>query len=748
MAETKRTILLEYDVVTKKLVDENGKAIKSIKQLSEAYKQQAEAAQKMGDVEGENSKIVFGSISHIRNQISVLKKQRESTVIGSKEFENLTLKIENLNKNLKQATSATVAQAEAQEQVGQSTKELAKLQENQARSAGLAGAAAFELGRTISDLPFGLVAISNNISQLGTLFAALVANAGGVSKALGFLKQQLIGPSGILIGFQVVVAAVTAITRAMDKAEKSVNKLAEAEAAAATNLKFLREAINSTSLSYEDANALIEDANAKYDGLNLRLGDNFQLTNDSKTALDDLILSMERAAKAKAALTLVEELYKEQIEEQIFLEKLRTDSFGGLKGLIEGIKTGLAGGIVAPGLGKALRIDAAEARLENVQDRINEIITTVGKEGLADMIFDGIGPKKADEDDGGRMNFIFATKEELEAIKDSIKGTTRFINLQIARLEEQRDTYARTTEEIKKYNDQIDILQGQLRILQEGRPLKVSELLAPEPKGVFKADILEQIAASVPTDEEVSEYLKAKVSGDTTKAIIDAMLAKIDSAEQMANRFQMLSRISDAFNDVLQAQADREIAIEQNKTTALNDQLRTRLANEQLSAEERDKINQQISRNDAELVKKQNEIAKKQFERDKALKIVTAIGDTASASLRAYASQINPLDPTSIGRAQVAAAITAAFGLAQIAAISRTKYTEKALPSPNLVATGGGQGQQSSPSFNVVGTSQRNQLAEAVELAMSKQPVKAYVVSSDVTTAQQLERNIVEGASI
>ena len=51
------------------------------------------------------------------------------------------------------------------------------------------------------------------------------------------------------------------------------------------------------------------------------------------------------------------------------------------------------------------------------------------------------------------------------------------------------------------------------------------------------------------------------------------------------------------------------------------------------------------------------------------------------------------------------------------------------------------------PSFNVVGAAPENQLAQAIG-EDNKQPIKAFVVSNDVTNAQALDRNIVEGASI
>jgi len=53
----------------------------------------------------------------------------------------------------------------------------------------------------------------------------------------------------------------------------------------------------------------------------------------------------------------------------------------------------------------------------------------------------------------------------------------------------------------------------------------------------------------------------------------------------------------------------------------------------------------------------------------------------------------------------------------------------------------------SPPAFNIVGASGTNQLAEAIG-GQSQQPVRAYVVSNDVTTSQSLDRNIVQGATI
>lgn len=71
-----------------------------------------------------------------------------------------------------------------------------------------------------------------------------------------------------------------------------------------------------------------------------------------------------------------------------------------------------------------------------------------------------------------------------------------------------------------------------------------------------------------------------------------------------------------------------------------------------------------------------------------------------------------------------------------------------AAPSPGPVGGGGGGSAASTPpSFNVVGASSTNQLAQTIGNQQNT-PVQAYVVSNDVTTAQALDRNIIRGASL
>jgi len=82
----------------------------------------------------------------------------------------------------------------------------------------------------------------------------------------------------------------------------------------------------------------------------------------------------------------------------------------------------------------------------------------------------------------------------------------------------------------------------------------------------------------------------------------------------------------------------------------------------------------------------------------------------------------------------------------QIAATAKGLSALKAGGAPasgSISDGGGGGGGVMSPSFNVVGNSGMNQLAQ-----IQQQPIQAYVVSGEVTSAQALDRNRIKNATL
>jgi len=126
----------------------------------------------------------------------------------------------------------------------------------------------------------------------------------------------------------------------------------------------------------------------------------------------------------------------------------------------------------------------------------------------------------------------------------------------------------------------------------------------------------------------------------------------------------------------------------------------------------------------------------------KGLAIVQAIRDTFAGANKALASAPPPFN-------FIQAAAVVAGGLANVRSITSTKEPQApSIPGARSISVGSVSASvPTPPQINAVGTSGISQLAETIN-SQAKQPIKAYVVSGEVTTAQALERNAVKEAGI
>lgn len=120
----------------------------------------------------------------------------------------------------------------------------------------------------------------------------------------------------------------------------------------------------------------------------------------------------------------------------------------------------------------------------------------------------------------------------------------------------------------------------------------------------------------------------------------------------------------------------------------------------------------------------------------------------ANAADRLYAATMGPAGAgylaTKIPLNYVGAAIGSAANIAATAKALSALGGGGAGSAPSGGSAGGGG---AAPQFNVVGNSGVNQLADVMN-TKEQTPVKAYVVPSDVTTGQSLDRNIIRNASL
>ena len=226
-------------------------------------------------------------------------------------------------------------------------------------------------------------------------------------------------------------------------------------------------------------------------------------------------------------------------------------------------------------------------------------------------------------------------------------------------------------------------------------------------------------------------------------------LKEIDLLEAEQETIRLEAIVENA-NAETQAKVDAQIALdeftEQSRQTGIAREKEISEASIKISKGEADAKKANLSQV-GNALGSLSEIAGKETKAGKALAISQALISTYQSATSSYASLAPiPFVGPALGFAAAGAAV--AGGLKQIQAIKKTKV-------PGGGGGGGGGGAIPSapsaapapPSFNIVGASETSQLAGAIG-DQTQQPVQAYVVANDVTSAQSLQNNIVEGATI
>lgn len=211
------------------------------------------------------------------------------------------------------------------------------------------------------------------------------------------------------------------------------------------------------------------------------------------------------------------------------------------------------------------------------------------------------------------------------------------------------------------------------------------------------------------------------------------------------------------------AAIEDELALTKEGTARYNELINQRAAIEQESAIETAKIKKDLNQKDIEDRKMVNDAymnlaqqsfsaltaiselfaggnearQRKAFQINKALQIADATMATYTAVIGALSAKgADGLLPFPVRVANAAAA--GIIGAANVAKIAATKFDSAEAPTPDTSAPDTG-GASITPQFNVVGRGGVNQLAASIN-GRNNQPIQAYVVAGEVTSAQQLAR--------
>ena len=270
---------------------------------------------------------------------------------------------------------------------------------------------------------------------------------------------------------------------------------------------------------------------------------------------------------------------------------------------------------------------------------------------------------------------------------------------------------------------------------------------------------------------EQNALLQTQIDGERERNLVKAEF-EAEQEEDPLVKLQLQRDILDAENLMIledieakrelyalgtQARVDAEENFKNEKLRIDNEIV----TNTRTAAGEEDKINEEASANEiswAEMTLDEklgiisdgfNNLAKilgEESAAGKAAAIAAATISTFQGAISSYTSLSSiPIVGPVLGALAAGAAV--ASGVANIKKISQTKTPGPSVSAPTPSAALGPSLPPIPPSFNVVGSSDTNQLADAIGM-QEQQPVQAFVVSGEVSTAQELDRNIVSDASI
>lgn len=310
---------------------------------------------------------------------------------------------------------------------------------------------------------------------------------------------------------------------------------------------------------------------------------------------------------------------------------------------------------------------------------------------------------------------IDETEKQLTKLKNQRAGYQLSLNKQDAdaaekRRKQQEDENAKLLEQQQKaYQKELDALQDRLNKELQMR-LTGTQKVADIRRSFFEKNLEENEANELfLLEQERAKQLKEiEESG--------ALAAAKRMAEAEVNKFydQQAADTKKKYDD---EETAREEALKEQKLSMLGDTF-GQVAN----------------------------ILGKNSAAGKAAAIAAATINTYQGVSEVFATESTLPEPFATIQRIVSAATVLASGLKTVRQI---KSTPKPAGVPSSGGSGGGGGGISlqAPAFNLVGSTGTNQIADAIAES-TKKPQRAYVVSGDVSTAQELERKTVQGASL
>lgn len=572
------------------------------------------------------------------------------------------------------------------DQLEKSVSKVQKKGNDPKATAGIDNAILMETSRLASDASFGFTAIANNLSQLINLFKVSKDATGSYTASL---RNLISIQSLVLVGIQLLITFGDDLFNIFMKMFKGSDLLKE-------TFKDIKDEISGTAGSFETYIGILQDSNSSQESQAAALHNLKKEFPDFIKDLKDAGLSTDDLKSKTLEVTKVTNAYRASL---VKLAMARAAQ----KKIEELAAEGIQAEIDATQELKEMNLTLDQARELSAQKdeiRVNSQVSSIRK-----------SVRIRDEQTTKRMNdadkVIRKLDEENIRVQEGINQLIKFTQAELE-FDGARTKTNKTREEKNKYDKtEIRDLRGIIREIKHlGR-------------------------------------IRKKYNEDTVALAISNMDNSKDALEQ--ERIMMQERlIAERFQFGENLEANLEYLQARDAINAFYAE------KEKIRAEEQAELEKQMNfdrlRFYAASLGSISDLLGKNTKAGKAAALAEITANTAIGFAQAL----------TLAQKQARDGIAMAFPLfyaSQIAAVLAAMSKAKSILSGGGATGGGGVGGQrggvnvEAPDFNVVGASQVSQLGRLVSAQQNK-PLKAFVVGKEISSQQELDRNITNTAGI
>ena len=804
MANTK--VVIDLEVTDKGLVATFNKTTKALVSLNAAQKEKLNLQKKLrtagtkylASQEEESRQIVrinketaennrISGIS-VKRKLDNRKAMEQAAYWASKEGIEYKKNILLMREAAKQAELTAIRQIQSSKKtVSEGVANSAMGLDQMKTTAGLSGAIVTEMGRTISDAPYGLKGMGNNISQLSSLFGMFAVNVkkSGRTMTQGFkqLGSSLMGPIGIVTGLQLIVALMqsgafsklaewfTGMNPRLKLMGELFNETAEQVGGLISKFNIYTRKLQDSNTSLKEKEVVLKRLNKEYPDFNAQILLDKDNTEAADLARKEYIKTLKKQATTEAVISLSAKKTQKRLKKEAETRKSLLEVYQKMDSQQASFQAAFnteTKKLIEESIDYSKPIEeqseafaSAIKRLPDLNDYGNTIT------GFYKDLRDNAGDiQKINKDLEVLYSFATITDTGSGELGDPKVFKAKLLDL------------AKIREKFRQESKRNEILTDKERVEREGEFSKAEvEITRKSFVDKEKARLKAFQKGKELNDEQIKTIeSQAKAETDLVIAEIDkrtaAEMAAIDAiegrrAESAFQSWQTQSLINNEQGDAQNAQRQAQFfngavteQIMQAELDEVNYENKKNQLNRSLGATEKDsgerlKIQGQLIRLDKDrgdqVVDNDQKVqnAKLKLANRGAAVLADILGKETKAgkavaatmaTINTYQAVSNALKFGKTPYKYVDAGITAAQGFMQVKNILSTT-------GPKTSGGGTGAASVQPPDFNIIGSTGTNQLAEAIG-STTQEPIKAYVVSGEVTSAQELDRNIEESASI